>query len=470
MEISDICIDKTLNEPIYQQLYAQLRDAILTGQLIRAEKLPSIRTLASELGVARNTVENAYNQLQVEGYVASRQGSGYIVQPIAQDALLTALCDATATTLGSRPQDAEFAYDFRYGSLAAGSFPAEEWRKLMGEVLSAGGAALSAYTDERGQLGLRQQIAAYLAKERGIHTDPDQIVITSGTQQSVIILLHLFNPHTDKVAMENPGYPGARAIFQYSGFSIEPVRSDCDAQTYLEDVESSGATLVYTTPAHQFPVGTCMDMNTRLHLLAYAASNDAYIVEDNYDSEFRYNSQPVPSLRSIDTGGRVIYLGTFSKALSPALRMSYMVLPPQLMRRYNEQLGGYRVTVPVLEQETMRLYMERGLWKRHLHRALIANRKLHELLLETIEATFDEGQVEVLAGDAGLFIMLKVKNGMTQTQLIDSAAKAGVGLNPNTMYWLDANSAPQSLVLVGFTAATPEAIQKGIPACKEAWF
>ena len=466
-----ITVAKNGAAPIYQQVYEQLRDAILTGVFSPGDKLPPIRTFATRLNIGRNTVDKAYRQLQVEGYVESRQGSGFIVQPIAQDALLATLSGTEAQRPLTEPEAQQFPYDFRYGNLRAGLFPAEQWRRIQNEVLgTADLSQLGSYTNPRGEVGLRQEIAQYLQKERGIECTAEQIIMTSGTQQSLVILLHLLNPRTDHVATENPGYPGAHAIFKYSGFQIDAIRTDLGPEVYLDDVCRSTAKLIYTTPAHQFPMGSCMDMNTRLKLLQHAQETDAYIVEDNYDSEFRYNSKPVPPLQSIDQHGRVIYLGTFSKALSPALRLGYMVMPKQLVEEYNTLLAGWRTTVPWLEQECMRLFMARGLWKQHLRRANIANRKLHATLVEALNTTFEPGQITLYQGEAGLFVLLGVNNPMNQDELLASAAELGVGLSPTSNYWLDSSTAPQRLVLISFSAADSQTIKAGIPLLKEAWF
>ena len=470
-----IVIDKQSDRPIYQQIYLALREQITEGELAPGQKLPSIRALAGQLGIARNTVDSAYRQLQVEGYVDSRQGSGFIVQ------------DTVLHRLNTKPEDSKpdkskqnyapetaanrIKFDFRYGNLCTGSFPAEQWRRLINDVLADDAALeMASYNNPKGEYGLRAAIARHLHDACGVDCEPEQIIMTSGTQQSIELLCRMFDPHSDRIAMENPGYYYGRAIFESLGYAIDPIQSDCGAEQYLGDIERSKAKLIYTTPCHQFPVGFCMDMQTRALLLLKADEKDAFIIEDNYDSEFRYNSQPIPSLQSIDQWGRVIYLGTFSKVLSPALRMSYVVLPPQLLELHREQFEGCRCSVPWLEQETMRRFMAQGLWKKHLHRAMLANRKHHDLLVQTIRDTFDPEHVRMYAGDAGLFVLLDVDNGMSQAELIASAAASEIGISSTKNLWIDNTMAPERLVLIGYSAADTDAIKKGIPLLRKAWF
>lgn len=470
-----IVIDKQSDRPIYQQIYLALREQITSGELAPGQKLPSIRALASKLSIARNTVDSAYRQLQVEGFVNSRQGSGFIVQDTVLPRLDTKPAHPTKAKAKQiftpEATTKQVKYDFRYGNLCTGSFPAEQWRKLINEVLSDDTAlAMAGYNNPRGEYELREEIAKHLHEACGVDCDPGQIIMTSGTQESIELLCRMFDPHSDRIAMENPGFYYGRAIFQSLGYAIDPIQSDCGYEQYLSDIERSNAKLIYTTPCHQFPVGSCMDMQTRALLLLKADEKDAYIIEDNYDSEFRYNSQPIPSLQSIDQWGRVIYLGTLSKVLSPALRISYIVLPPQLLELHHEQFEGWRCSVPWLEQETIRRFMARGLWKKHLHRAELANRKRHDLLVKTIRNTFDPERVRMYAGDAGLFVLLDVDNGMTQAELIASAAAVEVGISSTSKLWIDSTMAPERLVLIGFSAADINAIKKGIPLLKKAWF
>lgn len=464
-------IDKQAARPIYQQIYEAIRDGIKSGAYPLGEKLPSIRAMASQLHVARNTIDTAYRQLVVEGYVKSKQGSGYIVQDISAYRAYPP-CDAPEADCAeaSDPCRGGCTYDFLYGDLCADVFPADDWRRLAGEVLTdANAAKLSSYSERKGEYSLRSQIACYLGRTRGVSCRPEQVVITSGTQQSLATVLRLFDRDSDLVALENPGFTGARAAVENAGFSCRPIRTDKGSAAYLSDIGRSGARIVYTTPSHQFPMGWHMGQRTRAELLEWAQKADAYLIEDDYDCGYRFDVQPVPSLQSEDSWGRVIYFGSFSKTLSPALRISYLVLPTHLLPRYEKGFTGTRCTVGWVDQEILRRFMEQGLWEKHLRRMFNRYRKRHSLLMRMLGEAFD-GRVRVHSGHAGLFVLLEVDNGMNQEQLIAAARNHDVSVYDTRRYWLDPDRAPGNLVLLGFSAASETTIERGVPALAQAWF
>ena len=468
----DIHVNKSGTEPIYQQIYQSVRDGIICGNIDSGAKLPSIRKLASQLGVARNTIDAAYRQLCVEGYIEARQGSGYIVRDIALDELAD-IASPPAISDDMVPLDPvkeHFSYDFLYGNLCSDVFPIDTWRRLTADVLSQKNAhELAAYSTKRGDRGLRMQIAAYLAQTRGVVCKPEQIIVTSGTQQSIALVLGLFDPARDVAAMDDPGYFAAHAAFRNAGFTLEGLRSDLSPEVFMECVEKSRARLIYTTPSHQFPFGWCMDQSTRAQLLAHAVQKDAYIFEDDYDSSYRYNSQPVPSLHSMDQWGRVIYLGTFSKILSPALRISFVVLPTPLLQRYEQRYQGTRSTVCSIEQGVLQRFMEQGHMEKHVRRTTLAYRKKYQLLMDLLHQHFDE-RVIIFEGQAGLFVLLAVNNGLDQEDLVIAASRKDVRVYHTRRFWLNPADAPDNLVLLGFSAADEQTIQNGIPLLKSAWF
>lgn len=470
--LADVQIDKEADQPIYQQIYESIRDSIRSGEYPVGKKLPSIRAMATELGVARNTIDSAYKQLVVEGYVKSRQGSGYVVQDVSAH-LANKPCSKGASPAHLESPDpcrGGCTYDFLYGDLHCDVFPVDEWRRLANEVLtSANATELARYNERKGEYGLRRQIARYLKTTRKVNCCPEQIVITGGTQQSLGVVLELFDSANDRIAIENPGYIGSHALVRNSGFPFSCIRTDHGCDAFLSDVVGSGARLVYTTPSHQFPMGWHMNQNTRARLLDWALETDAYIIEDDYDCGYRFDAQPVPSLQSEDKWERVIYFGSFSKTLSPALRMSYLVLPTHLLARYDGNFKGTRCATSMIEQEILRRFMEQGLWKKHLHKTHVSYRKRYDLLIDTLGKTFDE-RVRVHSGAAGLFVLLEVNNGMTQEQLVDTAREHDVSVYPTRDYWVDPNQAPDKLVLLGFSAADEKTIAEGIPLLAQAWF
>ena len=465
-------LDKQAGAPLYQQIYETLRDDIKNGTYSLGERLPSIRVLAAQLGVARNTIDNAYRQLAVEGYVKSRRGSGYVIQNVSPLPAGTADSSVASSCRPEAPDPCRggCTYDFLYGDLCPDVFPVDEWRRLTGEVLTELNApSLTRYNERRGEYALRRQIAAYLNKARGVNCLPEQVIVTSGTQQSLSYVLELFDNARDHIALEDPGYIGMHVLAKNSGFAFHRVRTDAGAAAYLTDVRQSGARLVYTTPSHQFPMGWHMGQPMRAELLSWAAREDAYLIEDDYDCGYRFDVQPVPSLQTEDKWGRVIYFGSFSKTLSPALRISYLVLPVQLLPRYENSFSGSRCSVSWIEQEVLRRFMEQGLWEKHLRRMHNLYKKRHDLLMDTLAKSFDE-RVRVHSGQAGLFVLLEVENGMNQEQLVASAKAHDVSVYDTRRYWFVPQHAPDNLVLLGFSAASEETIKKGVPLLAQAWF
>lgn len=469
--LADVQIDKMADQPIYQQIYGSIRDSIRSGEYPVGKKLPSIRAMATELGVARNTVDAAYRQLVVEGYVKSRQGSGYIVQDVsAHQAQRSCEKPEAACTETADPCRGGCTYDFLYGDLCADGFPADDWKRLACEVLTCADVAkLTCYGERKGEYSLRSQIACFLGKTRGMDCRPEQVVITSGTQQSLATVLELFDSANDCVALEDPGFIGARVLVRNAGFPCQRIRTDQGSAAYLADIGKSGARIVYTTPSHQFPMGWHMGQRTRAELLQWARENDAYVIEDDYDCGYRFDVQPVPSLQSEDSWERVIYFGSFSKTLSPALRISYLVLPAHLLSRYEESFAGTRCTVGWIDQEILRRFMEQGLWEKHLRRMFNRYRKRYDLLMEVLDKTFD-ARVRVHSGQAGLFVLLEVKNGMDQEQLVAAARTCDVSVYDTRRYWIDQSHAPDNLVLLGFSAASETTIAEGVPRLAQAWF
>lgn len=475
-----ISVDKTSSVPLYQQVFNACRKEIIDGNLPAGGKLPAIRKLAEELDVARNTVEAAYQQLAQEGYVASRTGSGYRVERLdleemnlareqrrSERAAMQERRERGSKMLRRAP---ECRYDFTYGDLQDGSFPAEEWRRLTSDVLFGEEAAYAnRYNDELGDIALREEIARQLAGTRGVHCIPEQVVIQAGTQAALANLLRLFDPAQDVIAMENPGFDGARIVFERSGFATVPFEVDSRCGWNRKSLDRSNATLAFVTPSSQFPTGKIMPLGMRQELLSWAFERDAYIIEDDYCREFRYNSQPLPALQSLDSRGRVIYMGTFSKALSPALRMNYFVLPREILERWNTSFEGFRSPVPWLSQAVLRLFMQEGKWDRLLRRAQARNKRKHAALLDAIRAHMG-ARVEVMEGGAGLHILMRTHDGRSQDELVRAAEYAGVRVYATKQYWMGECSDARHYVLVGFSRIKEEDIEPGIAALASAWF
>lgn len=484
-----IALDFESTVPLYQQIYESIRADIVSRSLPAGSRLSAIRRLAEDLQVARNTVEAAYMQLAAEGYVTSRAGSGYVVEDLDFDSLGEP--DAAAHRAHNRAMRAiaspdrfsdepfhrkeAFTYDFTYGNRPQGSFPASIWCALTDEALLSAGNKASGYGYGLGEPGLRRQIAQRVHVARGVNCTAEQVIIQPGTQAALSNLLTLFDPSRDKVAIEEPGYDGVASVFRNRGFSLAPLpvyALDAEERrnaAFCRALDESGAALAFCTPSNQFPTGITMPLSCRIHAIEWARRERAYILEDDYCREFRYESRPIPSLQSLDNHDRVVYMGTLSKVLSPALRMSYLVLPPALLERWHETFANYYCPVPWLSQETLRLFMEKGHWDRYTRKTMTAYRKRRNTLMESLEREMG-GRVDVLGGTAGLHLLVRTRDSRGQKELIEAAKTRDVRVYATEKYWLGQPHSMQDYVLVGFSSIECDLIPEGIRRLREAWF
>lgn len=462
-------LDDRLDTPLYQQLFDQLRHRIEEGGQPEGSRLPPIRSMAADLGCARNTVENAYALLAQEGYVKSRPGSGYIVQNVAFLQVDADRSQAPGEKLLGADEN-RVRYDFTYGNLEPGTFPAAAWRAITDDILlSVERTGCDAYNDPFGEEALRSAIAWRLATQRGIDCTPSQIIIQGGTQTSMQNLLALFDGARDVVAMEDPGYDGVRTVVERARFALAPCRVGAGADVFRADLEASGARLAYLTPSSQFPTCSVMPTDTREAVLKWAERHDAYLLEDDYCRDFRYRERSLPPLASMDRGGRVIYMGTFSKSLSPALRINYLVLPEPLRDRWREAFASSYSPVPWLNQQVLARFMTDGSWDRHLRRVQAKNRRKYETLTRVLRATMGN-DVEMLENGTGLHLLVRVRDGRPQDELVRQAAEADVAVYPTKKYWTDPARHVSSTVLVGFSSIAEDDIEPGIRALAAAWF
>ena len=462
-------LDDRLDTPLYQQLFDQLRHRIEEGGQPEGSRLPPIRSMAADLGCARNTVENAYALLAQEGYVKSRPGSGYIVQNVAFLQVDADRSQAPSEKLLGADEN-RVRYDFTYGNLEPGTFPAAAWRAITDDILlSVERTGCDAYNDPFGEEALRSAIAWRLATQRGIDCTPSQIIIQGGTQTSMQNLLALFDGARDVVAMEDPGYDGVRTVVERARFALAPCRVGAGADVFRADLEASGARLAYLTPSSQFPTCSVMPTDTREAVLKWAERHDAYLLEDDYCRDFRYRERSLPPLASMDRRGRVIYMGTFSKSLSPALRINYLVLPEPLRDRWREAFASSYSPVPWLNQQVLARFMTDGSWDRHLRRVQAKNRRKYETLTRVLRATMGN-DVEMLENGTGLHLLVRVRDGRPQDELVRQAAEADVAVYPTKKYWTDPARHVSSTVLVGFSSIAEDDIEPGIRALAAAWF
>jgi len=470
-----LVLDKNSKNPLYMQIYYYYRDKIATGKIEEGTMLPPIRTLANDMRISRNTVESAYQQLISEGYISSKMCSGFKVRNIESNLYSKYIAESNAPNSSSRETAHEQGvvktrkYNFQYGRLSIVDFPAQVWRKLVNQaLLSENVDCLAAYNDRKGLQELRVEIMRYLFDSRGVVCRPDQIILCSGTLSCLNLISELLMKEIRAVAVEEPSYDSARMVFVNHGLDLIPLELQEDGID-MDALGKTSARLLYLTPSHQFPYGCVTKINKRLSLLEWANNNDAYIIEDDYDSELRYNSKPIPSMQSLDNKGRVIYLNTFSKALAPGLRASFIVLPQNLLDRYQASMNKYNCGVPWLEQTVLFEFMRQGFWKKHLRKVCLSNKKKHDILIETITNLMGDN-VTVHGKNAGLHILLEVKNGLCEKELIEKADHAGVTVYPVSNYFSSLGNYSGNMVLLGYSGLTEGDIVEGLQLLNTAWF
>ena len=459
-------LDSAGRRPLYEQLYRYIRDEIEAGRLRAGERLPSKRTLAAHLKISVVTVEGAYGQLLAEGYLRSEPKRGFFVQAIQEEHRP----DAPPLPPAEQPLPrAALPYDFSTSGVDTGLFPFSTWAKLMREVLSARADSLLASSHPQGVPELRRAIAEHLYRFRGIRADPEQIVVGAGSETLLAFLVQLLG-RDGGYGVEDPGYAKPHRILTSCGAVVRPI--PLDEQGLRVDVLAERAVrVVHVTPSHHYPLGIIMPVARRQALLRWAAEQPGrYILEDDYDSEFRFSGRPIPALQSLDGGERVIYLNTFAKSLAPSLRISYMVLPPHLLEKWRRDFWFYSSTVPSFEQYALARFMEGGHFERHLNRSRTRYKARREALLS---AARDTGLTRVGAfagGDAGLHLLLWMEPRWTESELVERAAAAGVGLTPLSSCDLTPppTDRPPALIL-GYTRIAAEDMAPALQRLKDAW-
>lgn len=466
-------VDVTAQEPLYHQIYRQIREGILHGKLAANTLLLSTRAQAKHLGVARNTVENAYAQLALEGYITPRRGAGFVVNRIDTTMHLKESTAVPPCAPVPQAHEGPCQYDFNYSTINAATFPYRLWGTLVENVLSTIKNApmhdpkMHAYGDVRGEIILREQVAAYLYRSRGVQCSPEQVVICSGLQPTLTQLTRILPAGNRTIALEEPGYIGVRVVFQGHGFAVQPVPIEHDGIS-VQALQRSKAQVVHITPSHQFPMGFVMSIQKRWELLRWANEIDGIILENDYGSEFRYTGNPIPSLQSIDNHQRVIYIGTFSKALSPGLRMSYMVLPPRLVNNYLRSFQGYKCPVSRLEQKVMSHFIAGEHYERHIRRMHVFHKKKRDKLLHAVQATFGS-QVDIFGQGAGLHLLLQFATANEEATRIAQAKASGVRVYPASLCWLQPETCPHTNLLLGYGLIDENDIAPAVEKLAQAW-
>ncbi len=438
-------LDASAATPLYRQLYDQMRDAILARRLAAGLRLPPSRALADDLSVSRNTVVNAFEQLTAEGYIAGKVGSGTFVAQTLPDEMLhlrrrlprpvrtvphtrmlstrgrliTASADGTQT-------DASEARAFRPSLPALDRFPRDVWARLSARRWRQASSDLLGYGDAAGYTPLREAIANYLASARGVQCAPEQVIVVAGSQQAIDLAARILLDRDDALWIEEPGYLGARAVFVGVGARLVPVPVDAQGLDVRAGMSRApDARMVYVSPSHQFPLGVSMSLARRLALLDWAARTGAWIIEDDYDSEYRFVGRPLAALQGLDRVGRVIYVGTFSEVLLPSLRLGYMVVPPQLVETFVSARALADRHSPLVEQAVVADFMNEGHFARHIRhmRTLYAERRT--LLIEAIERELGD-TLEINGDAAGMHLLAWLPHGVNDKLLSKRLRQRGI--------------------------------------------
>lgn len=473
-----ISIDTKSKEPIYEQIYKYIRQEIVNGNIPCGTRLPSGRGLAAHLEVSRNTIDMAYGQLLSEGYIESVPKKGYFVS--ALDTLYSegihiqnASRQEEASEEGymDRPEDkTEYRVDFSPSGVDMDYFPYSKWRKLMKECLIDDNKELFLSGRHQGDIELRRAVQNYLHQSRGVRCKPSQIIIGAGSDYMLLLLSRIL-PGEQYIAMENPVYKQAYTIFNSVGYPITPVSLD-EQGIRVDILEKSNANLVYVTPSHHFPLGTVMSVNRKQKLLSWASKKEnRYIIEDDYDSEFRYFGKPIPALQSQDPFGRVIYVGTLSKAIAPGIRMSYMVLPERLLEQYYQTAGFYFSTVSRIDQRVISQFFIQGHFERHLNRMRKIYKTKHDILLQELK---ESGLPMRITGEsAGLHLLLEFGDKTldaagVEKRLVELAGKQGAKVYALSDYYIQEEERVPT-ILIGFARLKENELSEGVDALKKAW-
>lgn len=462
-----IPLDPHCRTPLYIQIYEYIRQEILRTQLHAGEKLPSARSLAANLQVSRSTVDTAYEQLVAEGYVEAKEKRGFFVSPITHMQQIPITNVRSEKTAIAEEKAVSIRYDFNPDSIDTEHFPYSIWKSIGKNQLDLPGNFLLG--NRKGDLPLRHAIADYLHSSRGVRCTPDQIIIGAGLDHLLQMLCVLFERRT-AIAMEDPGYRSARQVLVSSGYAI----IDIPLREHTLDVNTlarSSADVCYVTPSHQFPLGSVMPISRRQALLAWAAqSKNRYIIEDDHDSEFRYKGKPIPALQSLDHAEKVIYIGTFSKAISPAIRMGYMVLPPHLLTRYDEKCGSYSCPVSRIEQAILTDFIRQGYFEKHLNRMRKIYKGKHDRILQRIDQYFPKAQVNISGDNAGLYVLLRYCGPLTEEHIKKRAEKNGIRLRSLRGYYSSLPADYLPTYLLGFANLSETQIDEGIRCLAEKVF
>lgn len=453
-----VAINRDDDTPLHRQVFDQMRDAILSGRLTPGWRLPSSRALSEELGVSRNTILAAYDQLFAEGYTEGKIGSGTRVSRILPEEVLATRSSARSSSetvnnqnvrlsnvaralINDRPSQRQSGGSnaFRPGVPEIDRFPWSLWSRISAKFWRHPPRDLLSYGEAAGYSPLRSAIADYLRSVRGLICDADQVIITAGAQQAIDLTARVLIDPGDKVWIEDPGYAGIRGVLKAAGAELVPLPVDTEGLVVEEGLKSAPtARMAVVTPSHQYPLGAVMSLSRRLELLEWARENNAWILEDDYDSEYRYGGRPLSALQGLDNAGRVIYVGTFSKVLFPGIRLGYMVVPPGLSKDFVAVRRSLDDQTPIAMQPVLTEFIQSGHFAAHIRRMRTLYAERQRVLLDALSEELSE-VMSALPDDAGMHIVADLNPALKlhDTEIAEQVAKRRITVYPLSGFFID---------------------------------
>lgn len=483
-------LDPNKPQPIYMQIYQYIKNEILLHHLTPGTKLPSKRSLATQLGISTITVEGAYGQLVSEGYIYARLKSGYFVSPVEnyrqsmnffdqqqinnnnpqqkntspdwEDSIPQQDTQKNSELKDSPIAPAPHRVDLSSNSLLAENFPFSTWSRLLRHTISEKQQLLLTQSPTAGVAPLRQAIANHLRHFRGMDISPDQIVIGAGTEYLYELLIKLIG--RDKIyCVEDPGYQKLRRIYRDNGACCIALPIDQQGMS-VTALNTVSCDVIHISPSHHFPTGIITPISRRYELLGWAAAGPRYIIEDDYDTEFRLVGRPIPSLFSIDMSNKVIYMNTFSKSLASTIRISYMVLPKPLMEEFNNKLNYLSCTVSTFEQYTLAEFINQGYFERHINRMRNNYKKLRQQLLKALTSHPDHERIKILQQSSGLYFLLQIDTSLSDRDLQARLRQKGLMLQPLQHYYQNRQAAPEHTFVVNYSSIASTDIHQIVDA------
>lgn len=444
--------------PLYEQLYRKIRDDITSGIISCGSKLPSKRALSEHLGISKVTVEAAYSQLIAEGYIYSVEKKGYYAEKVS-------LAPFTEPETKTVPSPHGFEADIKSNGVSLKHFPFSVWSRLMREVILNYSRELMASVPYNGALCLREAICAYLAENRGMRVSPSQVIVGAGTEYLYGLIIQLLG-FDKRFALENPSYSRISEVYKAHGVDCVYIDMD-ESGIKMPSLESSGAQVVHISPAHHFPTGTVTSPKRRNELIEWAnVCDNRFIIEDEYDSEFRFTGKPLPPMQISDVNNKVIYINTFSKTIAPSIRISYMILPPPLAKEFEARLGFYSCTVAAFEQYTLAKFISDGYFERHIRRMKRYYKLLRDDIIADILASPIAEKSEIFEPDSGLHFLLKINTEKSDAELSRACAKKGIRIAFLSEYYVG-KMGEEHLALINYSGIGREEFKKALRCLEE---